>query len=172
MKTITAYKTRNGHYGFSDPASSHEFIILNDEMHAIADDGSIWQVIDELEDEDNIAYLTFEPSDDSCIFNCAEDGDAISWMRRHYEINNPDEEISLFFDIDWDKVEEEIDSEELFNKMKESKDEKEFQNYLIENFKMKTTMQKLFFKQLDETANIYCCEDCLKQTEPDCEDFS
>lgn len=144
MKTITACKTRNGHYGLSDSASSHEFIILYDEMHAIADDGSIWQVIDELEDEDNIAYLTFEPSDDSCIFNYAEDGGAISWMRRYYKINNlfPNEEISLcdlqdnerVVDIDWDKVEEEIDSEELFNKMKESKDETEFQKYLIENF--------------------------------------
>lgn len=146
MKTITAYKTRNGHYGLSDSASSHEFIILYDEMHAIADDGSIWQVIDELEDEDNVAYLTFEPLDDSCIFNYAEDGDAISWMRANYEICNVRfEQISIyemqefydeyFIDIDWDKVEEEIDSEELFNKMKESKDEKEFHNYLIENFR-------------------------------------
>lgn len=144
MKTITAYKTRNGHYGISDSASSHEFIILYDAMHAIADDGSIWQVIDELEDEDNVEYLTFEPSDDSCIFNYAEDGNAIFWMRRYYEINKllHDEEISLcdlqdnerVIDIDWDKVEEEIGSKELFNKMKESKDEKEFHNYLVENF--------------------------------------
>jgi len=146
MKTVTAYKTRNGHYGLSDPASSHEFIIFFDGMHAIADDGSVWQVIDELEDEDNVEYLTFEPFDDSCIFNYAEDGDAISWMRAHYEICTapleliPFNEIQelydeFFIDIDWDKVEEEIDSEELFNKMKESKDEEEFQNYLIENFR-------------------------------------
>ena len=144
MKTITAYKTRDGHYGLSDPASSHEFIVFSDGMHAIADDGSIWQVIDELEDEDNVAYLTFEPFDDSCIFNYAEDGDAISWMRAHYEIWT-DARVEFFefeevcneysIDIDWDKVEEEIDSEELFNKMKESKDEEEFQNYLIENFR-------------------------------------
>jgi len=146
MKTVTAYKTRNGHYGLSDSASSREFIIFYDDMHAIADDGSIWQVIDELEDEDNVAYLTFEPFDDSCIFNYAEDGDAISWMRAHYDIwINAPEQMSFYesqevynecnIDIDWDKVEEEIDSEELFNKMKESKDEDEFQNYLIENFR-------------------------------------
>ena len=146
MKTITAYKTRNEYYGLSDPASSREFIIFYDNMHAIADDGSIWQVIDELEDEDNVAYLTFENFNDSCIFNYAEDGDAISWMRANYEIWTDTREQMSFcefqefynehcIDIDWDKVEEEIDSEELFNKMKESKDEEEFQNYLVENFR-------------------------------------
>lgn len=145
MKTITAYKTRNGHYGLSDYASSHEFIILYDEMHAIADDGHIWQVVDELEDENSIDYLTFEPHDDSCIFNYAEDGKAIPWMRAHYMIDDlPDGQYSMYeiqeiyndeiIEIDWDKVEEEIDSEEIFNIMKECKDEKAFQKYLVEHF--------------------------------------
>lgn len=120
MKTILAYKTRNGGYGFSDICNQHEFILLQDDLHAIDEKGNIWQVVDDLHEEENVAYITFE--DGEYIFNYAEDGGAIQWMSRHYNNN-----------VDWDKVEEELDDEDIFELMKESEcEENAFKNYLIE----------------------------------------
>ena len=119
MEAIKAYKTRNGGYGFSDNSNEHDFIIFNDGQHAIDEGGIIWQVVDDLDEEENVAYITFE--DGEHIFNYAEDGGAIQWMREHYDNN-----------VDWDKIEEELDDEAIFKLMKESEDEgNAFKNYLI-----------------------------------------
>ena len=121
MKTINAYKTREGGYN-TDPAITHYFIIFDD-MHAVDEEGQIWQVLDSLTDEENVDYLTFEG--DGSIFNYAEDGKVISWLKDHATED--------WGGIDWHKVGESMTDEDLFVLMRD-KSENDFLHIMQDKY--------------------------------------
>ena len=137
METIKAYKTRNGGYGFSDNSNEHNFVIFDEGQHAIDEDGLIWQVVDGINEDENVAYITFE--DGEHIFNYAEDGGAISWMKGHYCA------LSL---VEWNKVEEEVDDEDVFDLMQDSKNEDAFCQSLIKKYKENTWEDKSYYEKV------------------------
>lgn len=139
METIKAYKTRNGGYGFSDNSNEHNFVIFDEGQHAIDEDGLIWQVVDGINEDENVAYITFE--DGEHIFNYAEDGGAISWMKGHYCA------LSL---VDWNKVEEELDDEDVFDLMQDSKNEDSFCQSLIKKYKENTWEDKSYYEKVND----------------------